>query len=121
MDIKAGFTAHNRTVYAAPAVVGLASIRLGQSPAAPSHASLRHILPALVFASQSPYTGRQNVVNSRNVIRNFECPTICNLGRTDRNADSRWVMGTLPGIPTTSAGRINVCRSMMKSTSPART
>ena len=30
-----------------PPVGGLASIRLGQSPAAPSHASLRHILPAL--------------------------------------------------------------------------
>ena len=43
-----GATAHNRTVYAAPAVAGLASIRLGQSPAAPSHASLRHILPVLV-------------------------------------------------------------------------
>jgi hypothetical protein len=27
-------------------------------------------LPALVFASQSPYTGWQNVVNSRNVRRN---------------------------------------------------
>jgi hypothetical protein len=31
---------------------------------------LRHILPALVFASQSPYPGWQNVVNSRNVMRN---------------------------------------------------
>jgi hypothetical protein len=27
-------------------------------------------LPALVFASQSPYPGWQNVVNSRNVMRN---------------------------------------------------
>jgi hypothetical protein len=39
-------TAHNRSVYAAPAVAGLASIRLGQSPAAPSHASFRHIWAA---------------------------------------------------------------------------
>jgi hypothetical protein len=31
---------------------------------------LRHILPALVFASQSPYPGWQNVVNSRNVMCN---------------------------------------------------
>jgi hypothetical protein len=29
-----------------------------------------HILSALVFGAQSPYSGRQNVVNSRNVIRN---------------------------------------------------
>jgi carbohydrate-selective porin OprB len=28
-------------------------------------------LPALVFASQSPYPGWQNVVNSRNVMRNY--------------------------------------------------
>jgi hypothetical protein len=44
-----------------PPVAGLASIRLGQSLRS-SHASLRHILPALVFASQSPYPGWQNVV-----------------------------------------------------------
>jgi hypothetical protein len=37
---------------------------------APSRASLRHILPGLVFAAQSPYPGRQNAVNSRNVMRN---------------------------------------------------
>jgi hypothetical protein len=29
-----------------------------------------HIFPALVFASQSPYPGRQNVIYSRNVRRN---------------------------------------------------
>jgi hypothetical protein len=29
------------------------------------------ILSALVFAVQNPYSGRQNVVNSRNVIRNW--------------------------------------------------
>ena len=72
-------TSHNRSVYAAPPVGGLASIRLGQSPAAPSHASFRHILPALVFAAQSPYMGWQNVVNSRNVMRNFLHPAIVNL------------------------------------------
>jgi hypothetical protein len=44
--IEYGHTAHNRSVYAAPAVAGLASIRLGQSPTAPSHASLRHIWAA---------------------------------------------------------------------------
>jgi hypothetical protein len=31
---------------------------------------LRHILPALVFAAQSPYSGRPNAVNSRNIMRN---------------------------------------------------
>jgi hypothetical protein len=34
---------------------------------------LRHILPALVFASQSPYPGWQNVVNSRTLGEIF-CP-----------------------------------------------
>jgi hypothetical protein len=33
--------------------------------------NLRHILPALVFATQSPYSGGQNVVNSRDVMRNL--------------------------------------------------
>jgi hypothetical protein len=44
-----GTTAHNRSVYAAGAVAPLAPVRLGQSPAAPSHGSHRHILPALVL------------------------------------------------------------------------
>jgi hypothetical protein len=65
-----GTTAHNRSVYAAPPVGGLASIRLGHG-LRQSHASFRHILPSLVFASQSPYTGWQNVVNSRNVMCNM--------------------------------------------------
>jgi hypothetical protein len=29
-----------------------------------------HILPALVFAAQSPYSGWQNVIYTRNVMRN---------------------------------------------------
>jgi hypothetical protein len=39
-------TAHNRSVYAAPPVGGLASIRLGHG-LRHSHASFRHIFPAL--------------------------------------------------------------------------
>jgi hypothetical protein len=31
---------------------------------------VRHILPALAFAAQSPYSGLQNAVNSQNVMRN---------------------------------------------------
>jgi hypothetical protein len=32
---------------------------------------LRHILPALVFDAQSPYSGWQNVANNRNGMRHF--------------------------------------------------
>jgi len=38
----------------------LGSVRLGHG-LRHSHASLHHILPALVFAAQSPYPGWQNV------------------------------------------------------------
>jgi hypothetical protein len=65
-----GRTAYNRPVYASPPVGGSASVRLGHSAALHSHASLRHILSALVFATQSPYSGRQNVIYSRNVMCN---------------------------------------------------
>jgi hypothetical protein len=74
-------TAHNRSVYAAPAVAGLASIRLGRlrlprriaahavpqcgTDASPGRASYGS------DASQSPYPGWQNVVNSRNVMRHL--------------------------------------------------
>jgi hypothetical protein len=63
-------TSHNRTVYASPPVGGSAYV-LARSiaPLIPTP-KLRHILPALVFAAQSPYSGWQNVVNSRNVMRN---------------------------------------------------
>jgi hypothetical protein len=47
------------------------SIRLGQSACGlfpTAHST--HILSALVFATQSPYSGRQNVAYSRNVMRN---------------------------------------------------
>ena len=59
---------HNRTVYAAPAAADLVSIRLGQSPADPSHASLRHfagpgrapavrlLRKALIQAGKTSYT-----------------------------------------------------------------
>jgi hypothetical protein len=67
-------TAYNRSVYAAPAVAGLVFRSLGHSATLHSHAHSRHILPALVFATQSPYSGWQNVVNSRNVIRHFFSP-----------------------------------------------
>jgi large exoprotein involved in heme utilization and adhesion len=61
---------HNRTVYASPPVGG-SGYGFARSIASliPTQ-NLRHILPALVFATQSPYSGRQNVVNSRNVMRN---------------------------------------------------
>jgi hypothetical protein len=65
--IKASGTSHNRTVYAAPPVGGLASIRLGHGYAIPTphsgtfgrHANLRFALLC-----------HPNVVNSRNVMRN---------------------------------------------------
>jgi hypothetical protein len=65
------FDSLNRTVYASPPVSGsgsgfarsIASLILTQN--------LHHILAALVFAAQSLYSGRQNVVNSRNVMRHF--------------------------------------------------
>jgi hypothetical protein len=53
--IKAKTTSPNRTVYAAPAVTGLASIRLGHG-LRHAHASFRHILPALQIA-QGPISG----------------------------------------------------------------
>jgi hypothetical protein len=31
----------------------------------------RHIFPALVFATQSPYPPCKNIANSRNVMQNF--------------------------------------------------
>jgi hypothetical protein len=63
-------TAHNRSVYASPPVGG-SGYGFARSIASliPTQ-NLCHILSALVFASQSPYPGRQNVVNSRNVRRN---------------------------------------------------
>jgi hypothetical protein len=65
-----GQTAHNRSVYASPPVGG-SGYGFARSIASliPTQ-NLRHILAALVFATQSPYPGRQNVVNSRNVMRN---------------------------------------------------
>jgi hypothetical protein len=51
---------------------GSGSVRLGHSAALHSHASLRHILPALAFAAQSPCPGRQNVIYRRNVRRNAQ-------------------------------------------------
>jgi hypothetical protein len=61
---------------------GLGSVRLGHSAALHSHASLRHILPALAFAAQSPYSGWQNVIYSRNVM--------CSKPATERRA---WTHG----------------------------
>jgi ABC-type uncharacterized transport system YnjBCD substrate-binding protein len=63
-------TSPNRTVYASPPNGGSGSVRLGHSAALHSHASLRHILPALAFAAQSPYPGWQNVIYRRNVMCN---------------------------------------------------
>jgi hypothetical protein len=58
-------TAYNRTVYASPPVGG-SGCGFARSIASliPTQ-NLRHILPALAFAAQSPYPGWQNVVYSR--------------------------------------------------------
>ena len=62
-------TSYNRSVYAAPAVVGLASIRPGQSPTAPSHVSFQHIWAGGLCCAK-PFYARPNVVNSLTVMRN---------------------------------------------------
>jgi hypothetical protein len=76
-------TSTNSPVYAQTRFAGLTPPVGGSGYGLPrSIASLiptvnfRHILSALVAylrydAAQSPYPGRQNVVNSRNVMRNF--------------------------------------------------
>jgi hypothetical protein len=46
MGIKAGFTSHNRTVYAAPTVAGLVFRSLGHSATLHSHAHSRHMWAA---------------------------------------------------------------------------
>jgi hypothetical protein len=63
-------TSYNRSVYASPPVGGSGSGFARSIATLIPTQNLRHILSALVFATQSPYTGRQNVVNSRNVKRN---------------------------------------------------
>jgi hypothetical protein len=64
-----GGTAHNRSVYASPPVGGSAyGFARSFATLIPTQ-NLRHSLSALVFATQSPYSGRQTVVNSRNVMR----------------------------------------------------
>jgi hypothetical protein len=64
-NIKKEATAHNRSVYASPPVGG-SGYGFARSIASliPTQ-NLRHILPALAFATQSPYPGWQNVVYSR--------------------------------------------------------
>jgi hypothetical protein len=64
-----GGTAHNRTVYASGPVGPSASATARSIATLIPTPLLRHSLSALVFATQSPYSGRQTVVNSRNVIR----------------------------------------------------
>ena len=68
--MSTGRTAHNRSVYASPPMAARGSGRLGHGltpiPTPPS----THIFAALVFAAQSPYPGRKNVANSRNVMCN---------------------------------------------------
>jgi hypothetical protein len=66
-----GATTHNRSVYASPPYGG-SGYGFARSIASliPTQ-NLHHILPALAFATQSPYPGCQNVVNSRNVMRHF--------------------------------------------------
>jgi hypothetical protein len=69
MEIEAMGTSHNRTVYASPPVGGSASATARSIASLISTPLLRHSLSALVFAAQSPYSGHQTVVNSRNVRR----------------------------------------------------
>jgi hypothetical protein len=66
-----GGTAHNRSVYASDAEAPSGSVLARSFALLIPTPKLRHISPALVFASQSPYPGWQNVVNSRNVIPEF--------------------------------------------------
>jgi hypothetical protein len=68
-NIEAKITAHNRTVHAAPAVAGLASIRLGHGLRPfPRLIAAHFASPGLCCAK--PFYARPNVVNSRNVMRN---------------------------------------------------
>jgi hypothetical protein len=53
----------------------LVSLRAPTSLANIPTAHYIHILPALVFASQSPYSGGQNVISSRNALYAI-CPKI---------------------------------------------
>jgi hypothetical protein len=67
-----GTTAHNRTVYASPPVVGsgygfVGSLRYAPFPRKTSAT----FCLSLFFALQSPYSDGQNVVNSRNVMLIF--------------------------------------------------
>jgi hypothetical protein len=66
-----GATAHDRTVSASPPYGG-SGFRLARSIATliPTPAST-HIFAALVFASQSPYSGCKNVANSLNIMCHF--------------------------------------------------
>ena len=84
--IKAAQTAHNRTVYVAPAVAGLgfrsfftrvpgappahltAASRIAACAPFPRHCSGTVCQPWSCYAS--PYSGWQNVIYSRNVMRN---------------------------------------------------
>jgi hypothetical protein len=66
-----GVTSHNRTVYASPPVGGSGYVLARSIASLIPTPKLRHIFAALGFASQSPYSGCKNVVNSRNVMRNW--------------------------------------------------
>jgi hypothetical protein len=63
--MKRAKTAHNRTVYASPPVGGSGYVLARSIASLIPTPKLRHILPAMVFAAQSPYSGWQNVVNIR--------------------------------------------------------
>jgi hypothetical protein len=63
-------TAHNRPVYASPPVGGSGYGFARSIASLISTQNLRHILPAAETATQFLYRGGQNVVNSRNVMRN---------------------------------------------------
>jgi hypothetical protein len=67
--LKKSATAHNRTVYARRLTAARAPKNRSRANALCA-VFLRHILPSLAFAAQSPCSGWQNVIYSRNVMRN---------------------------------------------------
>jgi hypothetical protein len=84
-------TSHNRSVYASPPVGGSASATARSFRFAPfsRRCSGTFCRPWKCYAF--PYSGRQNVVNSRNVRRNFLHPLLtslkyeCNMKDTTKN------------------------------------
>jgi hypothetical protein len=69
--IEYGATVHNRSVYASPPVGGSGSVlaRAFRFAPFPRQNSATFLQPWSCYAS--PYSGCKNIVNSRNVMRNW--------------------------------------------------